>query len=127
MLNSMLIRKRGLMFLRWLRRFGLREAFATLLVLVSGAFAGTGLSGKVSGVAVQSATVQQPDLKLPPPLRPDTLLMQWQSSFIPAQDLDPVKSSMPPTSATSFYPPLSPAYAPTSVASNGTTAIIRTF
>src|SRR5438128_427047 len=107
----MLIRKRGLMFLRWLRRFGLREAFAALLVLVSGAFAGA----------------QQPALKLLPPIRPDTLLMQWQSSFIPAQDLDPVKSSMPPTSATSFYPPLSPADAPTPAASNGTTAIIRTF
>src|SRR5438270_8349876 len=91
--------------------------------LVSLGLGFAGLSGIVDRAAAGSTAAQQPPLKLFPAFGPDTLLKQFRSVFVPAQDFQPVRAAL--SGSGTFRPPLSPARS-TSTAAVSPTAIIRT-
>src|SRR2546423_7996728 len=93
-------------------------------ILVSLGVGFAGLSGIVDRAVAGSTEAQQPALKLFQALSPDTLLKQFQSVFVPAQDFQPVRAVL--NGSGTVRPPLSPARSTSTVAVS-TTAIIRTF
>src|SRR5438046_671179 len=83
------------------------------------------LSGNLDRAVAQSTSFSEPTLKVLRNFGLTNFLRELQTSFIPANNFQPVKAAITPGASASFQPPLFPARS-TSTVPVSTTAIIRT-